>query len=167
MPTQQLYLYALAILSLVELIAIGALLVRLKALEGTLRAVYRSIDAIADSKAKQMAERAIQEAREEAIKRSSAVITGKVYEQLAPLFPGFRHNPREARFIGSPIDFIVFDGLESGGPVTITLVEVKSSSDQRLTDRERAIKEAIERRSVRFELLTADELLRGTRREPK
>jgi len=50
------------------------------------------------------------------------------------------------------VDFIVFDGIEGGGPVTVRFVEVKSG-DSRLSDRERAIKEAIERCSVTFEVV--------------
>ncbi|MGC9209860.1 MAG: Holliday junction resolvase-like protein [Acidilobus sp.] len=161
MTGQYLYLYLLAFVSLAELGVIVVLLVRLKVLQGTLNGLYRSIDEVAQARARQIVEKEVQKAREEAIKRSASVITGKVLEQLAPALPGFKHNPREARFIGSPVDFVVFDGLESGGPITITFIEVKSGEDQKLTDRERAVKEAVERKAVRFELLTADELLRG------
>ena len=33
-----------------------------------------------------------------------------------PLFPAFRNqfNPKDARFLGTPLDFIVFDGLDEG-----------------------------------------------------
>jgi len=51
----------------------------------------------------------------DAVKKSKAVVAGKVAEQIAPFLPEFKYNPKDARFIGSPIDFIVFDGLDEGG----------------------------------------------------
>ena len=50
--------------------------------------------------------------RSDAIGRSQSVIVGKVTEHLVPYLPDFRFNPKEARFMGSPIDLIVFDGLD-------------------------------------------------------
>lgn len=49
--------------------------------------------------------------REDAIRKSEAVIRGKVTEHLMPYFPEFKYNPKDVRFIGTPIDLIVFDGL--------------------------------------------------------
>jgi hypothetical protein len=49
--------------------------------------------------------------RQDAIQRSLAVTAGKVYEQLVPYLPNFPFNPRDARFLGSPVDFVVFDGV--------------------------------------------------------
>ena len=51
----------------------------------------------------------------DAVKKSKAVVAGKVAEQIVPFLPEFKYNPKDARFIGSPIDFIVFDGLDGGG----------------------------------------------------
>jgi predicted Holliday junction resolvase-like endonuclease len=50
--------------------------------------------------------------RADAILRSSAVIRGRVSEHLAP-YINFPYNARDARFIGSPIDMIVFNGLHA------------------------------------------------------
>jgi len=55
------------------------------------------------------------EIRKDAVKKSRAAIAGRVTEQIAPYLPEFKYNPKDARFIGSPIDFIVFDGLDEGG----------------------------------------------------
>ena len=49
--------------------------------------------------------------RRDAIQRSQAVTVGKVSEHFVPYLPGFKYNPKDARFIGSPIDFVIFDGL--------------------------------------------------------
>ena len=48
------------------------------------------------------------------MEKSKAVIAGKVTERIIPYLPEFRYNPKDARFIGSPIDLIVFDGLDEG-----------------------------------------------------
>jgi predicted Holliday junction resolvase-like endonuclease len=42
------------------------------------------------------------------------VAVGKITEHFIPFLPDFKYNPKEARFFGSPIDFIVFDGLDNG-----------------------------------------------------
>ena len=66
--------------------------------------------------------------RKDAIEKSKAVITGKVSEQIAPYLPGFEFNPKDARFIGSPVDFIVFDGLDEGEIRKIVFVGVKAGN---------------------------------------
>ena len=38
--------------------------------------------------------------RKDAVRRSEAVTTGKVVEQLVPILPGFPFNPRDARSSG-------------------------------------------------------------------
>ena len=52
--------------------------------------------------------------REDAVQRSLAVTAGKVHEQLVPYLPEFGFNPKDARFLGSPVDLVVFDGLAAG-----------------------------------------------------
>ena len=80
--------------------------------------------------------------RADAITRSAAVIRGKVSEHLAP-FINFPYNPRDARFIGTPIDIIVFDGAEDGNVREIIFLEVKTGVSPRLTPRERQVQQVI------------------------
>jgi predicted Holliday junction resolvase-like endonuclease len=42
--------------------------------------------------------------RADAIKRSSAVVSGKVTEHLMPYMGILPYNPKDARFLGAPID---------------------------------------------------------------
>ncbi|MFA5851806.1 MAG: Holliday junction resolvase-like protein, partial [Spirochaetales bacterium] len=44
--------------------------------------------------------------RDDAVKRSRAVVGGQVAEQLAPYLPDFPCDPGDARFVGKPIDFV-------------------------------------------------------------
>lgn len=80
---------------------------------------------------------------------SRAVTTGKVAEQLAPHLQGFPLNPREARFLGSPVDYVVFDGLESGTVRNVVFVEVKTGGAG-LTGREKLVRDAVRERRVEW-----------------
>ena len=58
-------------------------------------------------------------------RRSRLTLGGRFAEQMSPFFEEFRYDPTEARFLGSPIDFVVFPGLATGEPREIVFVEVK------------------------------------------
>ena len=97
----------------------------------------------------------LRRARHDNISRSRHVVAGKVQEYLAPLFPEFisQFNPKDARFVGTPLDFIVFDGLDEGGEVKrIVFVEVKTGRAG-LASRERRCRDAIEAGRVEYQLL--------------
>lgn len=88
--------------------------------------------------------------RKDAVKRSKAVINGQIAEQIAPFLPDFPANPSDARFIGKPVDFIVFSGLSENEKIDeILFVEVKTGKSL-LSEREKEVKKAIEQRKVRY-----------------
>ena len=87
--------------------------------------------------------------RRDAVRRSEAVTTGKVVEQLVPILPDFPFHPRDARFLGSPVDFVVFDGLNEGDVRRVVFVEVKTGAAQ-LSARERRVRDAVEAGRVAF-----------------
>ena len=86
--------------------------------------------------------RALRLARQDALARSQAVIAGKVHEQLLPYLPGFPFNPKDARFLGSPVDLLVFDGLDAGRLDRVVFVEVKTGGSA-LSSRERQLRNAV------------------------
>ena len=90
--------------------------------------------------------------RRDASQRSRAVTRGQVAEQLFPYLPEFSYDPRDARFLGSPIDFVVFDGLEAGEVKSVIFVEVKTGAST-LTTRERRVRDAVKAGNVRWEEL--------------
>ncbi len=94
----------------------------------------------------------IREQRSDAVKRSRSVIEGQVAEQLVPYFPQWTHTPSEARFIGSPIDYIVFDGMSTGNPEKISFVEVKKGSSS-TTPMQNKLKKLIKDGKVEWEIL--------------
>jgi predicted Holliday junction resolvase-like endonuclease len=81
--------------------------------------------------------------REDAVQRSQAVTIGKVHEQLIPYLPAFPYNPKDVRFLGSPIDLVVFDGLAEGRVRRIVFLEVKTGGSG-LTTRERSVRDVIQ-----------------------
>lgn len=85
--------------------------------------------------------------REDAVQRSLAVTAGKVHEQLVPYLPEFGFNPKDARFLGSPVDLVVFDGLSAGDLRRVVFLEVKTGAAP-LTTRERQVRAVIEAREV-------------------
>lgn len=92
----------------------------------------------------------IKDSRNDAVKRSRAVITGQMAEQVAPFLPDFPCNPQEVRFVGKPVDFIGFSGTADSDEVQeILFIEVKTGSSQ-LSSRERQIKKAVEEKRVRY-----------------
>ena len=86
-----------------------------------------------------------------AVTQSRAVLGGKFTEQMAPYLPDFKYDPTEARFIGSPIDLIVFPGLASGDPQEIVILEVKTGPGSQLTPAQKKIRQLIEEGMVRWD----------------
>ncbi len=93
--------------------------------------------------------------RRDTLRRSVAVTTGKVAEQLVPFLPGFPYNPRDARFLGSPVDFVVFDGLTDGDVRRVLFVEVKTGAAD-LSGRERRVRDAVRAGRVEWVELRAE-----------
>jgi predicted Holliday junction resolvase-like endonuclease len=85
--------------------------------------------------------------REAAVKKSREVLGGNFSEQLAPYFPDFPYSPTEARFIGKPIDLIIFKGLDNKEPEEVIFLEVKSG-ESRLSQVEKRLKAVIEEKKV-------------------
>lgn len=87
--------------------------------------------------------------RKEAILKSRAVLGGHFSEQLAPFLPDFQYLPTECRFVGKPIDFIVFKGMDEKNINEIVFVEVKSGK-AKLSSTERKLRDAIKNKKVKW-----------------
>ncbi len=102
--------------------------------------------------------RELASARRESVAGSRAVLKGKMAEQMAPLLPGFDYLPADARFLGDPVDYVVFDGYSAckdGGDcasVEIVILDVKQGQ-ARLSRGQRLIAEAVAAGRVRFEVV--------------
>lgn len=90
--------------------------------------------------------------RQETLKKSKAVVSGMVNEQIVPFFPGFQYNARDARFLGSPVDLIVFDGISEGELRQVVFIEVKTGKSN-LSASERQLRDIINQRQVSWQQL--------------
>lgn len=97
--------------------------------------------------------------RKDAADRSRYVLKGKIAEHMVPLFPDvFKYDPADARFIGAPIDYLIFDGYtevkdrSSSRPITVILADIKTG-EAKLSRTERMIKEAVEAGRVKWETI--------------
>ena len=88
--------------------------------------------------------------REEAIKKSRAVLGGQFSEQLAPYLPNFPYSPTEARFVGKPIDFIIFKGMDEKEITDVIFVEVKSGKST-VSSQEKRLRQVIKEKKVHWE----------------
>jgi predicted Holliday junction resolvase-like endonuclease len=84
------------------------------------------------------------------LKQSRAVLGGLVSEQMAPLLPGFPFDPGDCRFVGKPIDFIVFKGMNERDISEVIFLEVKSGAAKQLNDQEKRLRDAIQAGRVRW-----------------
>jgi predicted Holliday junction resolvase-like endonuclease len=100
--------------------------------------------------------------RKDAADRSRFVLKGKIAEHMVPLYREvFKYDPSDARFIGAPIDYLIFDGytavkdMNSDEPITVILADIKTGN-AKLNRTERKIKEAVEQGRVRWETIELD-----------
>ena len=107
-------------------------------------------------------QQALAQAQKRSVNTSRAVLKGKMAEQLAPIMPQFEYLPRDAKFLGDPVDYVVFDGYTDlrdgeGRPedIEIVLIDIKSGG-ARLTKGQVAIAQAIQAGRVRFETVRID-----------
>ena len=84
------------------------------------------------------------------LKQSRAVLGGLVSEQMAPLLPGFPFDPGDCRFVGKPVDFIVFKGMNGQNIDEVIFLEVKSGKSRVLNSQERKLREVINSGKVRW-----------------
>lgn len=99
------------------------------------------------------------EIRQDAINRSYSVNLGKITEHLVPFHKSFlsQFNPKDARFIGSPIDLLVFDGYaDKKDEYIIYFVEVKTGNSK-LTEVQKKVKEAVKDLRIRWAEVNPDD----------
>ncbi len=71
---------------------------------------------------------------------------GRIAQHFAPLLPDFadKFDFKDARFMGEPIDYLVFDGLEAGHVKRVVFVEVKTGKSG-LNQNQRLVRDAVMR----------------------
>lgn len=83
--------------------------------------------------------------RKDAVTRSMGVNFGKITEHLVPFSVHLQDfDPRDIRFIGSPVDLMIFDGATAKKEtIDIYFVEIKTGSGK-LSKKQKTIRDAIE-----------------------
>jgi len=109
------------------------------------------LESTIDSTVKQ----AVDEARKDSIKRQRSILKGQATEQLAP-YINSEYNPKDYKFMGDPIDYIVFDGMsnikEKNDEINkIILMDIKTGKSQ-LNRVQKAVKKCIEAGNVEFQV---------------
>ena len=101
-------------------------------------------------------QREIEKTRIQSVDTSRFVLKAKMAETIAALLPGFEYLPSDCRFIGDPIDYIIFNGYtelkdhgEKDEVLEVVLLEIKQGNAA-LSKGQRAIKKAINGNRVSF-----------------
>ncbi len=107
-------------------------------------------------------QQALAHAQMRSVNTSRAVLKGKMAEQMAPIMPQFQYLPSDAKFLGDPIDYMVFDGYTDyrdgdgrAEDIEVVLIDIKSGG-ARLTKGQQAIAQAVAEGRVRFETIRID-----------
>lgn len=102
-------------------------------------------------------QQALLAAQKRSVNTSRAVLKGKIAEQLAPILPEFQYLPSDAKFLGDPVDYVVFNGYSEfregqayADDIEVVFIDIKSGQ-ARLSKGQQAIARAIQHGRVRFE----------------
>lgn len=98
---------------------------------------------------------AVEAARADSIKRQRSILKGQATEHLAP-YINSTYNPKDYKFIGDPIDYVIYDGLsdiksKEDQINKIIFMDIKTGKSQ-LNRVQRAIKKCIQEGRIEFEI---------------
>jgi predicted Holliday junction resolvase-like endonuclease len=103
-------------------------------------------------------QRELKETSRRSVEQSRSTLKGQMAEQMAPFLAGFDYLPADSRFLGDPVDYVVFRGRsmlnesdDAEDDLEIVLVEVKQGQSK-LSRIQKAIALAVEEGRVRFEI---------------
>ncbi len=149
---------AVSYLALLTLAAILALIVVIVIWQAERRRANARMEDLLQGREKDLVS-----ARRDSVERARSSLKGQIAEQMAPLLPGFKYRPADARFLGDPIDYVVFNGYtalrdEGADPreLEIVLLEVKQGGSN-LTPFQRGIARSVEEGRFRFEVCRVQE----------
>ena len=90
-------------------------------------------------------------ATEKAEITTKAVNVGKNLEKVLPTMRDFKWRVPDSKYLGDPIDLLVFNGLSVGNVSSLSFVEVKSGNAS-LNNHQKSIRDAIEDRKVSYKV---------------
>ena len=89
------------------------------------------------------------EARKDSKDRQRSILKGQISETIAPWSMGTVNSVKELNFIGNPIDFIGFKGLDGEGEIEIKFIEVKDGKSQ-LNKNQRRVRDAVKEKRIEW-----------------
>lgn len=162
-------LNVLAVLCVLCTLCIIWLLAQLSKLKNTIHYQHQQmilledeLDNLADHMALEFAEekrQAVEDAKKRSRTSQRNQIKGQMGERFTPFMQGFEYNPSDCRFLGEPIDYVIFNNLHecSEGRVPLEAVELiivdVKTGNARLSLRQKIMREVINNGQVRFETL--------------
>ena len=99
----------------------------------------------------------ILEARKDSNKKQRATIKGQISETIAPWSMTVVDSVSELNFLGNPIDFVGFKGLDGKGDVSIKFIEVKSGASK-LNSNQRRVRDAVIAKRIEWVEVRINEL---------
>ena len=91
----------------------------------------------------------IRAARKDSTDRQRSTIKGQISETLAPWSMNAVNSVKELNFLGNPIDFVGFKGLDGEGEVEIKFIEVKSGKSK-LNKNQRRVRDAVKAKRIEW-----------------
>ncbi len=103
-----------------------------------------------EQKVKEWIEQYEEKIRQDAIERSARTLSGKTLEKLVPFLKNFQYDAHDIRWLGDPIDLVIFDGYSQDKLNQIVFCEVKSGNSE-LSTNQKKIKELVEKKKVKWD----------------
>ncbi len=91
----------------------------------------------------------IKAARKDSNDRQRSTIKGQISETLAPWSMDAVNSVKELNFLGNPIDFVGFKGLDGEGEIEIKFIEVKSGKSK-LNKNQRRVRDAVKAKRIEW-----------------
>ena len=91
----------------------------------------------------------IKAARKDSNERQRSTIKGQISETIAPWSMDAVNSVKELNFLGNPIDFIGFKGLDGDDEVEIKFIEVKSGKSK-LNKNQRRVRDAVKAKRIEW-----------------
>ncbi|MHC1572021.1 MAG: Holliday junction resolvase-like protein [Methanosarcinales archaeon] len=119
--------------------------------------INREWEAKFDQRINEWREKEEKRIREDAIRRSVSSRVGRYMDRLAPILTNFEHDPRDVRWLGDPVDLIIFEGYgksKDSGNIEdfnkIVICDVKTGKAG-FTKEEKRIIELVEKKEIEWE----------------
>ncbi|MDR3611400.1 MAG: Holliday junction resolvase-like protein [Ignavibacteriaceae bacterium] len=87
---------------------------------------------------------------------AKAVNLGFIMERIAPSLKSFKFFKNDCRSLFDPIDYIIFEGLESNNQVSKIIFSDIKTGNAKLTQKQKQIKKVVEKKKVEFNIYKSE-----------